>query len=1427
MINRTFRTVSEKEDPLSYSLVDHEYSDKGSGLGWNDLYSRNRILLVSAAGTGKSYECIRQAEKLSTDGAVAFYIDLSQLAITEDSSELLGNNETRFKNWRNSSDEQATFFLDSIDELQLTHVKLETALNRFVKWIGHQLQRVKIVVTTRPTKDNLQILESTLPYRYRDAENDFVKIATGSGSTVRKRNLTKWFAVELESLTNDDIKLLAKSEGIENLKHFMDQVSNNSVPDLLYRPLDVLDFISDWKTHKKIRSREKQIESNIDRKLASSQVDRLEPSDLSVQRARKGVQLLAFAMHMTGRFTVLVHIDGVKTSQNEEHSLDPQKILDGWSKSEIDALLQRPIFEYSSPNRVKIHHRSISEYLATKQILELRKKGMILSQLENLFFYEIEGKKSVPPVKQDMVAWLAINEPDVFALLCQNQPEILLTKGNPESFTKAQREKALQSYCDTLEGMTRTEAYFSEQLDRQFASKDLSEKIQEIWKSRPKKVEVRLTLLNLIKYAKIEECSNIAYEVLTSTRTDSFERSAALHALIAIGDQRLHDFAKSLLLSEGRQETHFSAEAIANLFPKYISIDQLCEALVWMDDNREFDRYINVIRNQINEIELPPRKLVPLRNTLIKLITKDVSWNKNSRRIVSERPHLAELLTMLCIKGLRRGLSIDWYEAAVVSVHTYESNSYNRESIDALTKRLSSLPISEYQKLRVLDFDFVWNTLKNLDQFDIVYEVFYRQETFQLDIDRDRTWIINVVANSTENLRKKQILLSGLIAATSSKKLLKDILQEVKQLVTDESALLVQIDSALNPSKTFSFESPKNEQRNWQKRRKNQKKSEARQSWKNFYNVLSGDTQKFVSSKQANYSAYNLGRVMIRFSTESHEEIPIWNRSLIEQFFDCSVADLIRTDLMRYWREHLPELPSQRSEEKRNSYPENWMIGLIGIYAEAEDEDWAEKLCYNEARLAVRYSLVALDSFPIWINDIAKHEDHLFAILDVLGGEVDFALKQPHKNSYLLQEIGYAPHEFAQLFVPSLLDWLESLETEKLVELSRGDIGNCLHRAIKIIVNHGDDQHKRSLADFTVRILNEKTKLKLEIIMLSALFQLYPCEGLTILEARLRGTKVTKRSLGVSYFAKIFGNRLNQSEFENLLQSPPVLKSLLYLSNKHVNKAIDSRPRSSYSPDLRDDAQSARSKILSWFLACKGEEAYRLKQEISDDKIFVQQREHILSKARVIRVEELNSYLTDESQVREMLNILEKEPSSNKEMLDITVHRIGLIRELLKRDLSPRELWAGGNKETILRREIARELETRANSMYTVQQESETGDGNQPDIILTSKLTGHQAVIELKKAENWTVSRLKSDISNQLVKKYLQPDNRRAGVLLLVLSEEFPSQTIKALKQENPESSKDLDQLAEVLKQEAHKVQLNHEGKLYIAIETLDLRKPS
>lgn len=112
MIERIFKDIPDGEitdaDQQSFLIT----LGWKKGLAWNDLLKSKRLLLISEAGAGKTFECQKQARRMWDEGEPAFFVELAALAMEDLRTLLDADEEARLNDWLTSQYEVATFFVD-------------------------------------------------------------------------------------------------------------------------------------------------------------------------------------------------------------------------------------------------------------------------------------------------------------------------------------------------------------------------------------------------------------------------------------------------------------------------------------------------------------------------------------------------------------------------------------------------------------------------------------------------------------------------------------------------------------------------------------------------------------------------------------------------------------------------------------------------------------------------------------------------------------------------------------------------------------------------------------------------------------------------------------------------------------------------------------------------------------------------------------------------------------------------------------------------------------------------------------------------------------------------------------------------------------------------------------------------------------------
>uniref|UniRef100_A0A486XV98 Uncharacterized protein n=1 Tax=Rheinheimera sp. BAL341 TaxID=1708203 RepID=A0A486XV98_9GAMM len=537
MIIRSFQDIPEgKNNDVDFPPFSTDLG-RGKGSTWDSLLQSKRILIISEAGTGKTYECRTQAKHLWANGEPAFFLELATLANEDVRGQLDGDEETRLDNWLTSQSEVATFFLDSVDELKLTKGSFEIALKRLKKCIKNQLHRARIIITTRPIPYDKKLVEEILPVPKtpitRSNEDTFALIAIGEYSKSKEHDSSiespDWRFVALNPLSDELILQFSRIQGVSEPEVLLNELQRRNAQEFARRPQDLIELCADWCVHKRIRTHRDQVSTNVRIKLLPRK-EGDEPAQLSVEKAIEGASRLALAVQMTRRLTI--QYGSASDVGDEEVALDPTVILSDWQQNEIKALLERPIFGFASYGRVRFHHRSVAEYLAAERLVVLRSRGIPFQAIKRLLFAETKGKIIVRPSKRSIAGWLALRENRIFELLRDNEPAVLMNEGDPESLSQTQRNQVLRAFADCYGlGGWRGLQVPRIQVHR-FATKELADEINRIWCNGVENPDVREVLLDLVEVGSIEACTDLAFNVVHNTEAPDVERVTAYFGMI-------------------------------------------------------------------------------------------------------------------------------------------------------------------------------------------------------------------------------------------------------------------------------------------------------------------------------------------------------------------------------------------------------------------------------------------------------------------------------------------------------------------------------------------------------------------------------------------------------------------------------------------------------------------------------------------------------------------------------------------------------------------------------------------------------------------------------------------------------------------------------------------------------------------------------
>lgn len=1397
------------------------------GVSWNDLLKSKRILIISEAGAGKTFECRKRQRALWSEGEPTFFIELADLAQRNLKDLLSVEEEARFDAWLTSQSDTATFFLDSIDELKLTRGKFKTALKNLAKAVAGNLARIRVVITSRPTPIDEQTFREILPLPEQPHEASSAEVFADIASSRRyqraskSQNANDWRNVALLPLSSDHIRHIARLQGVEDPDALLADIRRRNAEEFVRRPQDLIELCAGWRTHQRIRSHRDQVVADIAVKLKPREVGG-EYASLSPEKALEGARRLALAATLSRKLTLRHSSEADRNGDPAQAPLAPEAILLDWKDEERKTLLERALFGFVSYGRVRFHHRSVIERLAAEHLLALRERGMPIRSIKRILFTTtLQGLPVVKPSFRPIAAWMALDDESIFAEVLDREPDVLLNHGDPESLSPIQRQQALSAFVERHRtGGWRGLRVPDIQLHR-IAAADLAPEVQRQWNRGVENPEIRGLLLDLIGLGAMTDCADIAYSVVVSPDRSFGERIDALDALIRLNDSRLTEIGEAITRdSEGWHNT-LASSAVLRLFPKHLSVDALCAALSRIKEGK---RTIGGLSWQlprlIDQHDLSPETLESLRYRLTELAIDGLSVSKKGLpRFRSTRPFVLPALAATCVRQIESGVTTpDVMRSMAITALLAERDYNNSESIS----KLEAVHPSLEKETRRLLFEAA-DTFYQTHDPDTDASKRYSRIAFQhwaLRPDQsDIDWVIASLADRKRSADDRAMYFEAALRIKNEDVEWIDHLDALRPHVADLPVLLERLDLLAEP------QVPDPQEERWKRESAKREKKEARReanaraSWVSFWGELGSNPDALFATDRSRGTVLNLWRAMERSGEDSRASG--WNRRFIEHHFGKDIADRLRTALMAYWREDRPTLRSERPPGEKGTYLVRWQIGLAGLAAEAEDPQWADKLSEDEAKLAIRYAPIELNGFPAWLEALSKI--HPTAVDSVLGEELVNELNEPAGiHSGMLHDIRYAAPSVAALFVPRLRHWLDDGSWRHGPKTDENACAYQLLQAVEVLIQHGDDDTVAHILALAETELDDGVNDDVSGTWLPVLMRLEPTKGVEALEKTIMPHPPAKFGPPIDWFASLFGDwhSAGNAPLSGTGFTPELLLKLTRLAYRFIRPEDDMvRSEGTYSPNARDNAEQARNNILAALLATSGHDGWAAKLELYNDPLFAHFRDRALALTIERASEEADASAYAEAEILALDKLYDLPPKTRDEIFNLMSDRLDDIEDALLRDDSPRAAWALIGEETTLRPLIARELRQSSRSAYNVDQEAVTADGKETDIRLRSTGSLEEAVIELKIGEKpRSAAALKAAIKDQLVEKYMAAENCRAGCLLITVN------SSRTWKHPYTNEKLDLKALIEMLNEEATRIEHDTGGSLRLMVRALDLR---
>lgn len=1365
-LDRSFRELSfDGREPDEFGIALLRHARGGKRTLWADLLCEHRVVLLSEAGSGKTWEIMNQARKLREQGREAFFLRLEFVLQHLEAAFEVGTYE-EFTRWR-ESDGEGWILLDSVDEARLRHPRdFEWAIRRLGSLIGSAMERAHVFITGRasawrpksdleccthsfpPVKDPKQAAESAPSPHDGGAEED---------ASERESNRPGFKVVAFEDLTREQITRFVRARGVENAQTFLDAIERADAQTFVARPKDLEELVGFWRDNGRIGSRLEIMRSSLARRLKEWDQDRADHRPLSPDRARQGARLLAAASTLSRR-----PIISVPGGVEESNSILVGDVLPDWDEKELATLLSRPIFDAAVYGGVRFHHRSVREYLTAEWFADLLSRDASRRAIEALFFRSHYGVDFIAPTLRPILPWLAILDERIRERVRRAAPEIFFEGGDPSQLPLELRRDILSNVCAKMvHGEESDRSSHDHAAVMRFASPDLTEGVRALLLQHAGNKEVTWLLLRMVWVGRMVGAAEEAIDVALSPAVYEHVRIAAFRAVQAVASPEQQERVRRSFLAEAPQLKRSWLEALLDGLQPTTEIIGWLVACLQKCEPKERHRYDDLTVAVERFVEAAEIRLLPqLISGLSGLLGTPPFVQRHSCEI-SERSQwlmspACKAVGRLILARHAGALEPDVLEilrklpAALIGVRQELAN-YGDEFarlVPAWPELNRALFWHEaHQRREALDEEagqrlvHYWNVtpwppLWSFDAKDFEYLL---QEIDRRPLHDDRLVALSlafVPAVAAGRPPAWRVRLRKLTAGN----------EELSRSLADH------LEQSARPRAVSRAE---RETVKWQGRIEAERKKEEadREDWSRYLRENLDEVRAGLRSRPGTVTQ---SFWYLHHATEGELINSDWS-SLIPRFGEA-VARFYRDEAIRMWREYDP--PGRSAD---GALPPE-IIGLCGLEIESkETEGWPQGLSEPDVRRACRYAAGGIHSVPGWLG-------RLFDVYpEIVGGflldeiQRELSTREPSATGFsTLDAVRLSAGWAWNWIAPKLVEFLKLVEPKNLV---------CLDRVLKILQE--SDLPDRVIADLALekcRTIQDPDHLPRWLAVLSGVDADVAIPSLKANIEALK-TREERTAFVMAFVTRLTNGRLgNDGVARVAYQTPGHLMSLIRLVHEHVRMTedINRSGAGAYTPGLRDQAQNAREGLFELLKQIPGVEAFQAMLDIAKDFPDADIRPWIRYQAIKKAQEDGDIEPWPPSMIKDFSEKLERTPGSHRELAELAVHRLLDLKD----DLEHGDCSLAGLlkqvEETEVRNFIANAMREHAHGRYTIMQEEELADAKRPDLRFHGMGFDGPVPVELKLADNWSGPELCERLRNQLCGDYLRDRRSRRGIFLLV-----------------------------------------------------------
>jgi hypothetical protein len=466
------------------------------------------------------------------------------------------------------------------------------------------------------------------------------------------------------------------------------------------------------------------------------------------------------------------------------------------------------------------------------------------------------------------------------------------------------------------------------------------------------------------------------------------------------------------------------------LFPKHLSAEDFVRLLGQIDvDKRSVGGIEWTLPRLIPHWTLPDGKITLLRDLLVRLIEDSIEHVEHWPHYVSRYRHLTSALAAFCLRQFdETGLpSEGLIEAAVIATRLKDNEFGDEKPAEELMGRLRQTPRGWRKFIYSAEGRFCAAHVpaRNDDEFGMNFA--YGSTVGAIDHD-DFDWLLDVATDTgLDQCIRAAAFRDALYLLRIDGQPVEGRAAALRDVAKDQPAWLEKLEQWLvpaKPDKSYAAREAK-----WQKQAAARKAKEAAavETWVDWRQDILRDADAYFAKTSISRIVWDFAQVLER-DPEDLGWRAHWNGAAISAHFNDAITERVHAAFCTYWRTIKVPLRGERPADERNTIWTSWIHALAGVYAEAEQPDWARDLKRKDAETASRLAPVELNGVPPWIADLVAHQP--WAVEATLGNELSAQLEDAVSFEFpgLLADFSRSDRPVLEFFAPRVWAWLSTTD---------------------------------------------------------------------------------------------------------------------------------------------------------------------------------------------------------------------------------------------------------------------------------------------------------------------------------------------------------------------------------------------------------------